>query len=107
LHRRHSVSTVSIRFPSIPFFEALFLSLSEKAIGEPIDWASVSQKFSSFFEGLSSGILEVIRAALIAPIEVPATISNYLPCFERALYTPHSYAPRDPPPRMTSTVSTH
>ena len=76
---------------------ALFLSLNEKAIGEPIDWASVNQNSLSFIEGLSSTILEVIMAALIAPIEVPATISNFLPCFERALYIPHAYAPSDPP----------
>jgi hypothetical protein len=67
--------------------------------------SSVNQKSSSFFEGSSSAILEVIIAALIAPIEVPATISNFLSCLQRALYTPHSYAPSDPPPCMTSTVS--
>src|SRR6185437_5994149 len=39
-------------------------------------------------------------------MEVPAIISNFMLCFARVLYTPHSYAPREPPPCSTRTDST-
>src|SRR2546425_7855958 len=43
--------------------------------------------------------------ALTAPMEVPATMSNFMPRLASALNTPHSYAPNEPPPCITSTVS--
>ena len=62
-----------------------------------------NQKFCKSFTG--SFFAPAIIAAFIAPIEVPATISNFIPCLFRALYTPHSYAPSDPPPCKMRTVS--
>lgn len=70
-----------------------------------MDCPSSSQKSSSLREGFSSWVVAVIIAALTAPIEVPATTSNFLTYLASALYTPHSYAPSEPPPCRTRTVS--
>jgi hypothetical protein len=58
--------------------------------------ATFSQKSSNFVAGSSSSFFEpAIIAALMAPIEVPAIMSNFIPRLASVLYTPHSYAPRD------------
>src|SRR5690242_21742849 len=66
--------------------------------------ATSSQKSSRSLCGLSFFEPATI-AALMAPIDVPATMSNFTPCLDSALYTPHSYAPNEPPPCITKTVS--
>ena len=43
-------------------------------------------------------------APLIAPTETPATMSILMPSSVRACQTPHSYAPREPPPLKISAV---
>ena len=63
-----------------------------------------SQKSSRFFAG-ALFFEPAIIAALTAPIEVPATLSNFISCLDNVLLTPHSYAPSDPPPYITKTVS--
>jgi hypothetical protein len=63
--------------------EKIALTLSARKEGVMCS-ASENQNFSSVFaEDLS--LLPAIMAALTAPIEVPATISNSIPYFSRVL----------------------
>jgi uncharacterized membrane protein len=54
-----------------------------------IFYAMSSQKSSRFVAAASSFLEPVIIAALMAPIEVPAKTSNFIPCLDSVLYTPH------------------
>lgn len=78
----------------MPWYEMRMVNSSAKA----------SQKSSKSLAG-SSFLLPAMIAALMPPIEVPATISNFILCLCNVLYTPHSYAPSEPPPCNTRTVS--
>ncbi len=64
---------------------------------------SSNQNFSSSFAG--SDFAPAIINALRAPIDVPEIISKSMPCSHSFLYTPHSYAPREPPPCKIKTDS--
>jgi hypothetical protein len=55
--------------------------------------ATFSQKSSNCVAGSASFLEPAIIAALMAPTEVPAIMSNFMPRLARVLYTPHSYAP--------------
>ena len=66
--------------------------------------ARLNQKSSSAFAG-SSFLEPVIITALTLPIDVAAIMSSFILCLAIALYTPHSYAPRAPPPCNVRTVS--
>jgi hypothetical protein len=81
------------------------LILSGKKDGVTVS-AKVSQKSSRSSAG-SSFLLAAMIAALTPPIEVPAITLHFIPSFSSARYTPHSYAPKDPPPCNTRTVSSH
>src|SRR5439155_10364827 len=67
--------------------------------------ATFSQKSSNWAVGSASFFEPIIIVTLMAPIEVPAIMSNFIPRLARVLYTSHSYAPKDPPPCITRTVS--
>jgi hypothetical protein len=63
-----------------------------------------SQNSSKSFSGWPL-LFPTIIAALLAPMDVPATISILIFFFTKALYTPHANAPKEPPPYNTSTFS--
>src|SRR3954451_9683777 len=73
----------------------------------PDDTVSFSRHSRSRAE-MGSSLAPPTTAAVIAPMEMPATATGLNPgrCSKRALRTPNSYAPNAPPPCRTTAVWT-